>query len=133
MVQKAVPPDYRNVGRFWGHSRDVKPVMQCETECTNDDLVGALEAGKWMWQTGDVVRYHTLYGAADALTKWQLDVKLVLSTSRNRHSKMTPHTRRDYHGHQATFDPGRRLRTNHASYIWNGGSDDPRPDADGRS
>jgi len=24
--QKAVPPDYRNVGRFWGHSRNVAPV-----------------------------------------------------------------------------------------------------------
>jgi hypothetical protein len=23
--QKAVPPDYRNVGRFWGHSRNVAP------------------------------------------------------------------------------------------------------------
>lgn len=23
--QKAVPPDYRNVGRFWGHSRNVSP------------------------------------------------------------------------------------------------------------
>ena len=45
MQQKVVPAGYRNVGRFWGHSKDVKPVMRYETECTNDDLLGALEAG----------------------------------------------------------------------------------------
>lgn len=26
MTQKTVPPDYRSVGRFWGHSKGVKPV-----------------------------------------------------------------------------------------------------------
>lgn len=70
MHQKRVPEAYRNVGRFWGCTRDVKPVMRSEHVCTNDDLVGALELGGWAWQQGDVVRYKTLYGAAEALTKW---------------------------------------------------------------
>jgi len=30
--QKAVPPDYRNVGRFWGNSYDVKPVPLAKTD-----------------------------------------------------------------------------------------------------
>ena len=104
MVQKSVPAAYRNVGRFWGHSRDVKPVMRCQMQCTNDDLAGALESGGWSWQTGDVVRYHTLYGASDALTKWSDDGKLVLSTSRKCHPKMTPHKRRQHDGHKTTPD-----------------------------
>jgi len=100
MHQKAVPPNYRNVGRFWGHSRDVRPVMRCEMQCTNDDLVAALETGQWSWQTGDVVRYHTLYGATDALTKWLLDGRLVPSTSQKCHSKMTSHTKEAGSGYE---------------------------------
>ncbi len=102
MVQKSVPEAYRNVGRFWGHTRDVKPVMRYEAECTNDDIVGALEAGEWSWQTGDVIRYRTLYGASEALTNWHNGSILVPRTSRKRHSKMTPHKRRQQDGHETT-------------------------------
>jgi len=99
MKQKRVPPNYRNVGRFWGHSRDVRPVMRCETQCTNDDLVGALQSEGWTWQKSDVVRYHTLYGAAELLTNWVFDAILVLSTSQSCHSEMTPHTKGDASGY----------------------------------
>ena len=81
MRQKVVPPNYRNVGRFWGHSRDVRPVMRCETQCGNDDLVGALQAEGWAWQKSDVVRYHTLYGASELLTNWVNSAILLLSKS----------------------------------------------------
>lgn len=70
MKQKRVPKNYRNVGRFWGHTRDVKPVMRCKVQCTNDDLVGALESTGWAYLRGETVRYHTLYGAAANLTSW---------------------------------------------------------------
>jgi hypothetical protein len=83
MQQKVVPRDYRNVGRFWGHSRDVKPVMRCETQCTNDDLVGALEVENWTWQKDDTIRYHTLYGASPNLTKWVNSAILLLAKAAN--------------------------------------------------
>jgi hypothetical protein len=102
MRQKRVPPDYRNVGRFWGNTRDVKPVMRCETVCTNDDLVGALENEGWSWLKGDVLRWSTLYGAAKHLTTWLDGCILVPRTSQMCHSKMTPHTGRIHDGHQAT-------------------------------
>jgi hypothetical protein len=106
MVQKRVPENYRNVGRFWGHSRDVKPVLRFEAECTNDDLIGALEHGQWLWQSGDVVRFHTLYGASEALTNWRSGCILVPSTSRKCHPKMTPHTRRQQNDDETTRDDG---------------------------
>lgn len=106
MVQKSVPVDYRNVGRFWGHSRDVKPVMRCETQCTNDDLAGALQVGGWSWLKGDVIRYHTLYGAAPLLTNHVSRAILVLSTSHQCHSEMTPHTEEDCDGVQTVCNDG---------------------------
>ena len=42
MEQKRVPPDYRNVGRFWGHTRDVTPKPYFDVECSEDDLRAAL-------------------------------------------------------------------------------------------
>lgn len=101
MKQKVVPPGYRNVGRFWGHSRDVRPVMRCETECTNDDLVGALQSGGWHWQKGETIRYHTLYGASEALTETVFRAMLVLSTSRKRHLKMTSREKEKNGGYEA--------------------------------
>ncbi len=106
MKQKNVPVNYRNVGRFWGHSRDVKPVMRGEIQCTNDDLVGALEAGQWTWQTGDVIRYHTLYGASEALTSWINGAILVFNTSRQCHSRMTLHTREEKRGYETVRHDG---------------------------
>lgn len=79
--QKKVPKRYRNVGRFWGHSKAVKPVVQSIHRCTNDDLVGVLDAVGWTWQRGDTVRWKTLYGASVPLTLWLEGDILELSSS----------------------------------------------------
>ena len=81
MVQKVVPEGYRNVGRFWGHSKNVKPVVKAHHRCLNDDLVGALEAVGWNWLKGDVIRWKTLYGASVPLTLWLQSAILELSSS----------------------------------------------------
>ena len=47
MRQKAVPPDYQDVGRFWGHTRAVKPEPQQAYRCTEDDVRGMLEGWKY--------------------------------------------------------------------------------------
>ncbi len=120
MVQKSVPEAYRNVGRFWGNTKDVKPVLQYEVQCTNDDLVGALEAGKWTWQVGDIVRFKTLYQAADALTKWRDDCILVPSTSQRCHLRMTPHTMEGRGYHEAISNDGRRVRKDNHEGLWYG-------------
>lgn len=60
MKQKSVPRDYRNVGRFWGHSRKVKPQPQQTLQCTEDDIRGVLEG----WEYGPTVDrpvYKVLY------------------------------------------------------------------------
>lgn len=121
MIQKSVPCAYRNVGRFWGHSRDVKPVMRCEKRCTNDDLVGALESGAWLWRTGDVIRYRTLYGTAEVLTRWLNDGILVLSTSDHNQAGHRHTQRRMHRGHETICNDGRRIRAHHNARIRYGG------------
>jgi hypothetical protein len=64
MYQKTVPPEYRNVGRFWGCSRDVIPVPRQEHRVTEDDVRGALEGWKYAPKEGRPV-YQVLYGVAD--------------------------------------------------------------------
>lgn len=78
MRQKLVPEGYRNVGRFWGCSKGVKPLARREIQCTNDDLVGALAAGGWAWQKEDTIRWSVLYGASVLLTLWTSDCILDL-------------------------------------------------------
>ena len=106
MRQKVVPPDYRNVGRFWGHSRDVRPVLRSETQCTNDDLVGALQSTGWEYLKGETIRYHTLYGAAPKLTTWLSRGILVLSTSCYKRPGDRQTTRRIHDGYGTTRDVG---------------------------
>ena len=81
MKQKAVPVGYRNVGRFWGNSRDVKPRPSETISLTNDDLVGALEMSDWGYLRGDTIEWRVLYGASQGLTNWHFHDMLVLSTS----------------------------------------------------
>jgi len=81
MRQKVVPEGYRNVGRFWGHSKSVKPTLRSTHQCTEDDLIGALEAGGWEYLRGDTIWYKVLYGASVALTLWQNASILELSSS----------------------------------------------------
>lgn len=64
MRQKCVPPEYRNVGRFWGASRDVKPEPEGFTRATEDDI--REELAEWPWgPREDRPLYRTLYGQAD--------------------------------------------------------------------
>ena len=120
MQQKSVPKDYRNVGRFWGHSRDVKPVMRCETQCTNDDLVGALDAENWTWQKGATIRYHTLYGASPHLTKWLARGILVLSTSDQNQQGDGPDKRKGQKHNETLCNDGRRIWSYHNANVRNG-------------
>ncbi len=106
MVQKSVPELYRNVGRFWGNSRDVKPIMRRAMQCTNDDLAGALESTGWAYLHGETIRYHTLYGAASNLTQWMERGMLVLSTSSRKQPGDGLDTGRIHDGHHAALNDG---------------------------
>ena len=121
MRQKVVPPNYRNVGRFWGHSRDVRPIMRCETTCTNDDLVGALESTGWEYLKGETIRYHTLYGAASKLTNWLNRDTLVLSTSSQSQQGDGLAKERMHDGYETFRNDGRRIRAHHNARIRYGG------------
>ena len=47
MKQKTVPEGYQDCGRFWGHTKAVKPVSRETFRCTEDDVRGALEGWKY--------------------------------------------------------------------------------------
>lgn len=64
MKQKAVPPEYQDVGRFWGHTTRVKPEPKQVYRCTEDDVRGALEGWKYEPPSSCPV-WHTLYNQAD--------------------------------------------------------------------
>lgn len=64
MRQKEVPEGYRNVGRFWGCSRDVPPVEQPVIRCTDDDVRGVLSGWKFDPGTERPI-YRVLYNQAD--------------------------------------------------------------------
>lgn len=72
MEQKAVPPDYRNVGRFWGHTRAVAPQPMFTVECTEDDIRQAL-VGLPYAPPDDRELYKVLYNKAAALAIAGLD------------------------------------------------------------
>jgi hypothetical protein len=63
MRQKAVPPGYRNCGRFWGCSRDVFPTLRQEHRVTEDDVRGALEGWPYAPEENRPL-YTILYGVA---------------------------------------------------------------------
>jgi len=63
MRQKKVPLEYQNVGRFWGHSRGVKPTVREVVPCLEDDVRGVLET--WPYKPAvDRPVYRVLYGAS---------------------------------------------------------------------
>jgi len=66
MRQKAVPPDYQNVGRFWGYSQGVKPQPEAEFQCTEDDLRALVEDWEYA-PDSDHPLYRVLYNQADRL------------------------------------------------------------------
>jgi hypothetical protein len=51
LKQKAVPPEYSNVGRLWGTSRDVPPKPIGFVRCTEDDIRGEME--DWPYKPRD--------------------------------------------------------------------------------
>jgi hypothetical protein len=61
MRQKAVPSDFQNVGRFWGHSKDVSPVAREMVQCTEDDVRELLKDWEYAPRPERVV-YRILYG-----------------------------------------------------------------------
>lgn len=67
--QKAVPEAYRNVGRFWGYSRDgVKPEPKSFYECSEAQLRAALERGGWEYLPNDgELLFRELYQAASKI------------------------------------------------------------------
>jgi len=92
MRQKMVPDAYRNVGRFWGCSRDVPP--KDVRMWPIDELSVRAVLSDWEYcPSADTLVYQTLYGCADKfrnyagirvyadLTNRRIDDKLVLSTS----------------------------------------------------
>lgn len=64
MQQKAVPKEYRNCGRFWGHSRRVKPEPQKTLQCTEDDIRGVLEGWPYLADEERPV-YKVLYNTRE--------------------------------------------------------------------
>lgn len=92
MRQKMVPDAYRNVGRFWGCSRDVTP--EDVRVWPMDDLSVRTVLSDWEFcPSEDTLVYQTLFGCADKfrsyagirvyadLTKIEIDAMLVPSTS----------------------------------------------------
>jgi hypothetical protein len=64
MRQKAVPPDYQDVGRFWGHTRKVKPEPESRHRATEDDVRGMLEGWKYE-PPSHVPVWRVLYNQAE--------------------------------------------------------------------
>jgi len=96
MRQKAVPPGYQNVGRFWGCSRGVIPKPEQEVRCTEDDLRGVLEG--WQYEPDEHTPLYTLlYGVADRVREY-------LGVAHDRENDHTCHTW--YHDHTPDYNPG---------------------------
>jgi len=64
MEQKTVPSDYRNVGRFWGHSKGARPVMIGEIELNAETIEDVREHAGGL--------YKHVFGAASMLKCDQL-------------------------------------------------------------
>jgi hypothetical protein len=64
MRQKKVPELYQDVGRFWGHTRAVKPTPQETHRATEDDVRGMLEG--WKYEPPEHVPvWRVLYNQAE--------------------------------------------------------------------
>ncbi|GAG68905.1 unnamed protein product [marine sediment metagenome] len=75
MIQKSVPPDFRNVGRFWGCSRDVPPKPQASIML--DDATARIVLDGWKWYRGDHFPiYHTLYNTNERFLEYINKVEL---------------------------------------------------------
>ena len=69
MEQKCVPAEYRNIGRFWGASRDVKPRQARVIPMDEASVRGVLS--DWDYAPGpDTMVYQTLFGCADRFRQY---------------------------------------------------------------
>lgn len=64
--QKIVPKEYRNVGRLWGHSRAVAPVLQKTIEIDELSLRTMLKGWKYLPPVGHPL-WSVLYGTSKLL------------------------------------------------------------------
>lgn len=55
--QKAVPPHYQNVGRFWGGSRLLRPEVQCRIPVTAADIEKVCEGKQIRAKDGKILKY----------------------------------------------------------------------------
>jgi len=69
MRQKHVPENYQNVGRFWGHTRAVKPTPLETHRATEDDVRGMLEGWKYE-PPAHVPVWRVLYNQAGWATEY---------------------------------------------------------------
>lgn len=68
-AQKIVPDAFQNVGRFWGHSKAVRPTPGQILRCTEDDVRAVLDG--WPYAPSDERPvYKVLYNQADAFRAW---------------------------------------------------------------
>lgn len=72
MRQKTVPEDYRNVGRFWGCSRDVPPKVPDVIPCTEDDVRGVIESWRYAPSEERPV-FRVLYNQSGRFCDWLSD------------------------------------------------------------
>lgn len=69
MRQKRVPEEYQDVGRFWGHTRAVKPSPRSTHRATEDDVRGMLEGWKYE-PPSHVPVWRVLYNQAEWATEY---------------------------------------------------------------
>lgn len=72
MEQKHVPEGFRDVGRFWGHTRDVKPEPLFHVACTEQDIRDALDGEPYAPPDGRPV-YRVLYNKAAPIATALID------------------------------------------------------------
>jgi hypothetical protein len=76
MYQKVVPVGYRDVGRFWGHSRGVRPSVRAIYRVRNDEQL-RLYLLRWLEVAGKGLDYSVLFGAAPYLERARGGVGIV--------------------------------------------------------
>lgn len=62
-IQKAVPKEYQNVGRFWGASKDCEPIVQATIDVTDEDVRNYLKEHDHPAADWDIVPKY-IYGLA---------------------------------------------------------------------
>lgn len=88
MKQKIVPEGYLGVGRFWGHTKAVKPEVKSSHRATEDDVRSMLEGWKYE-PPPDLPIWRVLYNQASWFTDWING--LVDNRPNDRYNGAKPH------------------------------------------